>query len=94
MMLLQAEHLLHDPLRALHQSHQYHHVKNGLPDVLPAHGDGGQRSVHYGSAAGHKGGEDQAGQHDNGPLQADADIAFQKSGSGKAGALSGEGCQG
>ena len=93
-MLLQAEHLLHDPLRALHQSHQYHHVKNGLPDVLPAHGDSGQRGVHYGSAAGHKGGKDQAGQYDNGPLQTHAHIAFQESAPGKAGPLPSEGRQG
>ena len=55
--LLQPEHLPGNALGALNQPNEDKHVKDGFPDVLPTHGNGGEGRVHGGTDSRHKSGE-------------------------------------
>lgn len=90
---LQPEYFPDNALGALHQSYQHHHIEDSFPDILPAHGDNGEGCINHRRPAGHKGGENEAGQDNHSALQAHTDIAFQKGFPGEAGALPGEGRQ-
>ena len=92
--MLQPQHLLHDPVCPLHQPREDQHIKNELSNVLPRHRNSGQAGVYRRAAAGEERGVDQAGQDDDRPLHAHADIAFEKRLAAGGGALPGEGCQG
>ena len=58
-------------------AHQDKHMKHQFPDIAPHHRSRRRVRVNGGRGTG-KHGEDDAGQHDDGPLQTDGGVAFQK----------------
>ena len=58
-------------------AHQNEHIKRHFPDIAPHHRSRRCVRVNGGRGAGEHG-ENDAGQHNDGPLQTDSGVSFQK----------------
>ena len=77
MCLLEAHHFPYHMVGHLDAAHQNKHIKGNFANIAPHHR--GRRSVRVNNRRGTgEHGEDDTGQHDDGPLQTDGGVAFEK----------------